>query len=96
MVVFSTLVATFRSTILAPGTTAPLESRTAPLSEAVDSCANAVPDSKRMLLRRHACHRANTLQVVHRPIENFISPTLALRITLYIASSSEKELVRFA
>jgi hypothetical protein len=93
VVVFSTPVSTFLSTILALGSTAPLESRTAPLSEAVDSCANPVPDSKRMLLRRHACQRADTLQVFHHPTDNFILGTLGLQKALYIASTSEKTLI---
>src|ERR1700751_3634888 len=92
MVLFSTPVSTFLSSTLALGTTAPLESRTAPLNEAVDSCANPVPDSKRMLLRRHACHRA-TPQVFHHSTENFISRILALREALYIASTSERTLI---
>src|SRR4029077_8216915 len=70
---------------LALGTTAPLESRTAPLSEAVDSCAKPVPDSNRIPLRRHACHKPNTLQVFHRSTEDLIKRTLALREALYIA-----------
>ena len=34
---------------------------TVPLSEAVESCANPVPESNRMPPRRHACQKANTL-----------------------------------
>src|SRR5258708_30932161 len=74
---------------LALGTTAPLESRTAPLSEAVDNCAKPVPDSNRIPLRRHACHKANPLQVFQNSTEDFIKSTLAPREALYMALSSE-------
>jgi hypothetical protein len=47
-----------------------------------------------MPLRRHACHRENTLQVFHHSTENFVSHALALQEDLYITSSSEKILIR--
>src|SRR5260370_33091110 len=85
VVVCATVVATFFSMTLLLGTAAPLESLTTPLNEAVDSCAKPVPDSNRIPLRRHACHKPNTLQVFHHSTEDFIKRTLALREALYIA-----------